>query len=55
MSKEITVTEKIQSKNLAKLPNVGSENPYDFSKNKSNSNTCQILISIESGRIIKKN
>ena len=54
MNKEITVTEKIQSKNLAKLPNVGSENPYDFSENKSNSDTCQILISIESGRIIKK-
>ena len=54
MNKEITVTEKIQSKNLKKLPNVGSENPYDFSEDKSNSKTCQILISIKSGRIIKE-
>ena len=54
MSKEITVNDKIKSKNLAKLPNVGSENPYDFSENKSDSNTCQILISVESGNIIKK-
>lgn len=52
--KSLRVSEKIQSKNLVKIPNIGSENPYDFSENKSNSDTCQILISIESGRIIKE-